>query len=329
VSGKATGSVYQHGPNPETIDREGKRYGLERARRLRSILLAVADAANVDGEHAHPGVMNIMSAALYGRTQVCEALAELVAEGWLSVTQKGGGRGRATEYAVHVDREAKPSADRTVPDQEPSADRTVSEAKPSALSAKPSGDIPDDQQVSENNGRSTTRPSPPTPPEGGRVGVVVPIRGGQHPSRMVTVASSALSEQPLDQVAAALAVLGLGSIDEVEDFPSAISAWYESQDPPPLIERVKVDRLGRDANRAGWSPPDFLFALCGSNVATAAGLDLFRKRWARGDMPGMRAPSRGARGDMIARGKEIYEQEKHDRVATRRRESIEVGWEAN
>jgi len=99
VSGQAQGWVHRYGPHPEHIDREGRRYG-NRARGLRSVLLVVADAANADGGHAHPGVNNVAEFALYSRRQTMTLLAELVAEGWLVVEDVGGGRGNATTYRL-------------------------------------------------------------------------------------------------------------------------------------------------------------------------------------------------------------------------------------
>lgn len=99
MSGRATGWVLRNGPHPEHVDPEGKRYG-QRARGLRMVLLAVADAANSDGEHAYPGVDNVARASLYSRRQAITLLAELVAHGWLEVESEGGGRGHATTYRM-------------------------------------------------------------------------------------------------------------------------------------------------------------------------------------------------------------------------------------
>lgn len=99
MSGQAQGWVHRYGPHPDHIDRDGRRYG-NRARGLRSVLLVVADAANADGGHAHPGVNNVAEFALYSRRQTMTLLAELVAEGWLVVEDHGGGRGNATTYRL-------------------------------------------------------------------------------------------------------------------------------------------------------------------------------------------------------------------------------------
>lgn len=97
MSGTYSGLVHRNGPHPDHVDRDGKPYG-QRARGLRSVLLAVADAANANGQHAHPGIDFVASATLYSRRQAINLLDELVQEQWILVTEEGGGRGRATVY---------------------------------------------------------------------------------------------------------------------------------------------------------------------------------------------------------------------------------------
>lgn len=97
MSGQATGWVLRHGPHPEHIDRHGKPYGA-RSRGMRSVLTCVADAANADGKHAHPGIEGVMRGSLYSRRQSIILLDELVQEGWLGVEEAGGGSGKATVY---------------------------------------------------------------------------------------------------------------------------------------------------------------------------------------------------------------------------------------
>jgi hypothetical protein len=107
------------------IDRHGERYG-NRARGMRMVMLAVADAANVDGEHAHPGINGIVGFSLYSRGQVGKLLGELVEEGWLEVEEEGGGRGRATVYRIpRMSEETAHSVARF-----PSGNRAVSDEKP-------------------------------------------------------------------------------------------------------------------------------------------------------------------------------------------------------
>lgn len=96
------GWVGDHGPHPKDVDRTGKEYGA-RARGMRLVLLAVADCANPDGQHAHPGIQNVARFSLYSTGQARRLLEELEAEGWLQVTDQGGGRGKATVYRVPMD----------------------------------------------------------------------------------------------------------------------------------------------------------------------------------------------------------------------------------
>lgn len=102
MSGQATGWVLRHGPHPDHLDRDGRPYGA-RARGLRAVLHTVADAANPEGQHAHPGLEAVCRGSLYGRRQAVTLLGELVAEGWLSVEAEGGGRSNATTYRLSME----------------------------------------------------------------------------------------------------------------------------------------------------------------------------------------------------------------------------------
>lgn len=102
MSGQCTGWVLAHGPHPDDIDRDGKPYG-QRARGFRAVLLTIADAANAQGQHAHPGLQAMCRGSLYSRRQVQNIEDDLVAEGWVVVTAKGGGRMKATVYDVNMD----------------------------------------------------------------------------------------------------------------------------------------------------------------------------------------------------------------------------------
>lgn len=103
MSVQATAWVLSKGPKMTDVDRAGKKYGT-RARGLRAVLFTIADAANRDGENSHPGVKAIVEGALYSKSQSLAIIDELVAEGWLKVTEKGVGRGKATVYTVLLDR---------------------------------------------------------------------------------------------------------------------------------------------------------------------------------------------------------------------------------
>lgn len=67
---------------------------------MRLVLITIADAANRDGEHAHPGLAAMIEGSLYGRRHVLATVKQLVDDGWLEVEEEGGGRGRSTVYRV-------------------------------------------------------------------------------------------------------------------------------------------------------------------------------------------------------------------------------------
>lgn len=130
MSWQATAWVLNDGPRPDDLDRTGKRYGTK-ARGMRLVLLVIADAANKDGQHAHPGNAAIEEGSLYGRSQALAIVADLIAEGWLVVEEQGKGRGHATVYGVALDRRE------TVRPSDPSeeANRPATEREPSDLDA--------------------------------------------------------------------------------------------------------------------------------------------------------------------------------------------------
>lgn len=99
MSGQATGWVLRHGPRPEMVDSKGRAYG-QRARGLRAVLVTIADAANRDGEHSHPGLTAMIEGSLYGRSQVLALVKQLVEDGWVGVEEEGRGRGHATVYGI-------------------------------------------------------------------------------------------------------------------------------------------------------------------------------------------------------------------------------------
>jgi hypothetical protein len=96
MSGICTGWVLKHGP---------------RDPRMRLVLIAIADAANRDGEHAHPGMAAVMDAAVSSERTVQRHLAKLIDEGWLEIEEDGGGRGKHTVYRVVMERETPSKAD--------------------------------------------------------------------------------------------------------------------------------------------------------------------------------------------------------------------------
>lgn len=136
MSGQATGWVLRHGPK-------------DRAKR--AVLLTIADAANRDGEHAHPGLAAIVDGSLYGRSTVLAKIRELVEEGWLAVEEEGRGRGHATVYRVLM---------------ETSDPRTLSEEKrsdPEQEKVRNSEPAPLTPTVKPNGTDSSETPSPSKP----------------------------------------------------------------------------------------------------------------------------------------------------------------------
>lgn len=117
MSGRCTGWVLRHGPRPDDVDRDGEAYG-QRARGYRAVLVTIADAANAEGEHSHPGLEAIVDGSLYGRRQATRILGELEAEGWITVEERGGGRGKATVYTVDMGWREKGRHGDLVPDPE-------------------------------------------------------------------------------------------------------------------------------------------------------------------------------------------------------------------
>lgn len=86
MSGQCTGWVLKNGP---------------RNRAMRAVLITIADAANSNGEHAHPGIEAMCEGSLYSRTHVKAIVKRLVEQGWLKVESgEKGGRGIATVLSV-------------------------------------------------------------------------------------------------------------------------------------------------------------------------------------------------------------------------------------
>ena len=168
MSGNCTGWVLREGPRPDDIDRDGRKYG-SRARGYRAVLVTIADAANRDGEHAHPGQKAMIEGSLYGRSQVVAIVNELLAEGWVTVEEEGGGRGKATVYRVEMARRDTVQSLDGMTD----ANRPVSEEKPCDLEQETARSQRSDQQERarqrttnvKNNNPATASAAEATPPE--------------------------------------------------------------------------------------------------------------------------------------------------------------------
>lgn len=70
---------------------------------MRAVLVTIADAANRQGEHAHPGLDAMIDGSLYSKRQVLRIVDDLVAEGWVSITERAR-RGHATVFDVDMTR---------------------------------------------------------------------------------------------------------------------------------------------------------------------------------------------------------------------------------
>lgn len=86
---------------------------------MRAVLIPIADAANRDGDHAHPGKEAIMDGSLYGRSAVTKAIQRLIVERWIEVEEWGQGRGQATVYRVLMDRPPSTPEPVTTPPKAP------------------------------------------------------------------------------------------------------------------------------------------------------------------------------------------------------------------
>lgn len=93
MSGQATGWVLRNGPSP------GDGISAPTARRWRAVLHTIADAANRDGEHAHPGLQAMIEGSLYSRAQVLKTVRELEEAGWIETVEPAA-PGRATTFRL-------------------------------------------------------------------------------------------------------------------------------------------------------------------------------------------------------------------------------------
>lgn len=103
-----------------------------RDRAMRSVLLVIADAANGDGEHAHPGLSNIIDYSLYARAHVLATLDRLAEEGWIAVTGRRS-PGRATTYRVCMERDEVQPVDLSEPARGPIQQSQRSNLDPSEV----------------------------------------------------------------------------------------------------------------------------------------------------------------------------------------------------
>jgi hypothetical protein len=89
VSGKATGWVLENGPADKT---------------LCSLLVAFADAADVNGDHSRPGMDRLVRTSRLSESYIRRLIPRLLREGWLERTDNGGGRGHRAEFRILMGR---------------------------------------------------------------------------------------------------------------------------------------------------------------------------------------------------------------------------------
>lgn len=90
---------------------------------MRAVLLTIADAANRDGEEAHPGLNAIIEGSLYKRSRVLAVVRQLEQEGWIEVVEAPA-PGRATNFRVCMDRVQNLDTSPVQPEADPSPDST-------------------------------------------------------------------------------------------------------------------------------------------------------------------------------------------------------------
>lgn len=134
MSGQTTGWVLRNGP---------------RDRAMRAVLITIADAANRDGEHAHPGMDAMVEGSLYSEGHVRRTIAKLMEDTWVEQTEQPG-PGKAAEYRVLMEARdnAAHSARRSDVPPEGNAAHTPREQR--ANSAHPDARRPEVEAIGSN-----------------------------------------------------------------------------------------------------------------------------------------------------------------------------------
>lgn len=147
MSGRCTGWVLKNGP---------------RDRAMRSVLIVIADAANSDGEHSHPGLSNIIEGSLYARAHVLATLKKLEEAKWIEVVGRRS-PGRATTFNVLMERppDEVQSLDLSEPPKGPIDDGQRSNPEGSEVQSEAARASSSSSTVSATV--STTAPSEPAP----------------------------------------------------------------------------------------------------------------------------------------------------------------------
>lgn len=146
MSGNVVGWVYDHYPCATAVDRNRK-----------VVLSEVAEAANRDYCEAHPGVAKIAKHWGFDPGTVRRHLKALVTDGWLEVTEEGGGRGKATVFRVCRERGAPRAGLDDANARNPDAIRAHSEGDTRAFSD--SAHIPQANSLLEPPAPGSAEPS--------------------------------------------------------------------------------------------------------------------------------------------------------------------------
>ena len=101
MAGEVVGWVLDHGPADFS---------------MRAVLVTIANVARRDGTNAHPGMAAMVRGSGRARATVFAALQRLEDEGWIEITESGGGRGNATVYRVVMDRAERAERVQSRPD---------------------------------------------------------------------------------------------------------------------------------------------------------------------------------------------------------------------
>lgn len=235
MSGKATGWVFENGPKPGDLDEAGEEIGLAKARGLRAILLAVADAANADGEHSHPGRRLLAEHSLYSIGHVDKALGELVRLGWLEVEKTGGGRGQATTY--RLPKMKKPPTGEEVSDEDVSRKPPTSDPETSSYPEKPPTRPTAEQGSSSPNGLFNGKPS----------------TAGQKLRQAALLLAEQEAEERSDQIRDRGAYVRARQRDILQEHESLWNLWLEDS---PDASPADLVEAARPVGRARPTPLD-------------------------------------------------------------------------
>lgn len=275
MSGQATGWVLRHGPRPTDLDGAGKRYGLPGARSRRLVLAVIADAANRDGEHSHPGASAIEEGALYSRSQAKAITGLLVAEGWVEITEEGGGRGRANVYRI-------PGVSDPTWAYRGRAE-TVGSPDPSP---EGNGPIPAPETV-----RSEEVNGP---------GIEVNGPAASGPQRFINETPNGSDQPAVADAPASLLDLAFEDPPELtlaERAKAITDAAWEARTPRPSTRWIAARKMVEGFLSAGWTGPQIEAAMAAAPTWTTGAIEFALRQATKNRGPGPRAQVQERRDD--------------------------------